>query len=144
MSQLLPVATAADQAPQAALVLEERIRYTYSRPVANVRQRLRVVPPLLHGRQRRRRWHMAVHGVTSAQRRTFVDRFGNVTVDVWVPKVAESVEFAVEVEAEPGGPRALGEVAADGRYLRHTRLTAPDQALARLARAGERDDVAAL
>src|SRR6202035_829541 len=87
MSRLASAATAVGEGPRPVLVLEERIRYAYSRPVANVRQRLRIVPPPLHGRQRRRRWHMAVHGVESSRRHTFVDRFGNVTVDVLVPQV---------------------------------------------------------
>jgi len=144
MSQLLSVGTAIDEEPTPVLVLEERIRYAYSQPVANVRQRLRIVPPPLHGRQRRRRWHLAVHGVESSRQRTFLDRFGNVTVDVSVPQVADVVEFSLEVEAEPDGSRQVDHVVADGRYLRHTRLTAPDEALTELARGGEQGDVAAL
>jgi transglutaminase-like putative cysteine protease len=144
MSQLLSAAAVVGERQQPVLVLEERIRYAYSRPVANVRQRLRIVPPPLHGCQRRRRWHMAVHGVESSRRRTFLDRFGNVTVDVWVPEVAEAVEFALEVEAEPDGSRQLDDATADGRYLRHTLLTAPDGALTDLARGGAQGDVASL
>jgi transglutaminase-like putative cysteine protease len=143
MSQPSPVGMAVDEPARPVLVLEERIRYAYSQPVANVHQRLKIVPPPVHGRQRRRRWHMAVHGVESSRRRTFLDRFGNVTVDVWVPHVAEAVEFALEVEAEPDGSRQSDD-AADGRYLRHTRLTAPDGALTELARGGEQGDVASL
>lgn len=144
MSQLLAAGAAIDEGSTPVLMLEERIRYAYSEPVVNVRQRLRIVPPPLHGPQRRRRWHLAVHGVESWGQRTFRDRFGNVTVDVSVPQVAESVEFSLEVEAEPNGSRRVDDVVADSRYVRHTRLTAPDEALTELARGGEHDDVAAL
>jgi transglutaminase-like putative cysteine protease len=144
MSQPLSAVTTLGEGPKPVLVLEERIRYAYSRPVANVRQRLKIVPPPLHGRQRRRSWHMAVHGVESSRLRSFLDRFGNVTVDVWVPRVADAVEFSLEVEAEPDGPRQMDDEAANRRYLGHTRLTAPDAALTELAHGGERGDVAFL
>ncbi len=144
MSHPYSAGTALGEGQKPALVLEERIRYSYSRPVSNVRQRLRVVPPPLHGRQRRRRWHLDVRGVKSSRRRTFVDRFGNVTVDVWVPRVAEAVEFVLEAEAQPDGPRRWDDATAEERYLRHTRLTAPDGALTELARGVEPGDVASL
>jgi transglutaminase-like putative cysteine protease len=145
MSEPLSAGAAVGEGPKPVLVLEERIRYAYSRPVANVRQRLKIVPPAVHGHQRRRRWHLAVRCVESSRRRTFLDRFGNVTVDVWVPRVAEAVEFALEVVAEPDDSRQLDDGAtAEGHYLRHTRLTAPDSALTELARGGEPGDVASL
>jgi transglutaminase-like putative cysteine protease len=141
---LRPAAAAVDGRGTPTLVLEQRIRYAYSGPVTNVRQRLRIVPPPVHGQQRRRRWHLAVHGVQSSSTLAFVDPFGNVTVDVNVPLVQESVEFRLEVEAEPDRCGSAGDIIADGRYLRYTRLTAPDQALTELALAGGRGDIASL
>jgi transglutaminase-like putative cysteine protease len=133
-----------EEAATRTLVLEQRIRYAYSRPVTNVLQRLRIVPPPLHGEQRRRRWHLAVHGAESSSQQTFLDPFGNVTVDVSVPRVHDSVEFRLEVEAEPDGRGSAGDIIADAIYLRHTRLTSPDEALTELALAGGGDDIAAL
>jgi transglutaminase-like putative cysteine protease len=118
------------------LVLEQRIRYTYSEPVTNVRQRLRIVPPAVYGRQRRRRWHLEVHGAQPSRSRTFIDRFGNVTVDVKVARVRDTVEFALEVEAQSDSPAGAYDIVADGKYLRHTRLTTPDEAITELALGG--------
>ena len=116
------------------LMLEQRIRYRYTQPVTDVRQRLRIVPPMTHGRQQRRHWHLAVEGVQASSLRTFVDPFGNVTVDVHVPRVDDAVEFVLAVEAETADSSAeMHDVAVDRRYLRHTRLTAAGDATIELA-----------
>jgi transglutaminase-like putative cysteine protease len=129
-------------------VLEERIRYSYTRPVTDLRQYLRVVPPASHGHQRRGRWQLAVNGVSSATVRTVADPFGNMTVAVNVPRVDDTVEFVVNVEADTDMIAAAGSgpyrVAADRRCLGPTPLTAPDPAIAELARAGGDLDVASL
>lgn len=144
MTQLLSAVVDSDERATRTLVLEQRIRYAYSRPVTNVRQRLRIVPPPVHGPQRRRRWHLTVNGVQSSSQQTFLDPFGNVTVDVSVPRVHVAVEFRLEVEAEPDGRGSADGIFAAARYLRHTRLTEPDDALTELALAGGERDVASL
>jgi transglutaminase-like putative cysteine protease len=125
------VATLDDRASP-TFVLDQRIRYRYSAPVTNLRQRLRVVPPPAHGPQLRRRWRLTVDGVQSSRTRTFLDRFGNVTVDVNVPRVDEAVEFVVDVEAL-ADRSGSSDTVVDWRYLRPTRLTAPDAAITKLA-----------
>jgi hypothetical protein len=136
-------------------VLEERIRYSYSRPVTDLRQYLRVIPPAVHGHQRRGRWQLAVNGVTSATVRTVADPFGNLTLAVNVPRVEETVEFVVNVEADtdaavgPGLGRGVlagpgHRVAVDRRGLTPTPLTTPDTAIAELALADRELDVASL
>jgi transglutaminase-like putative cysteine protease len=112
-----------DRAPR-TLLLDQRIRYCYSGPVTNLRQRLKIVPPTAHGRQRRQHWHLRVDGVQSWSTRTYLDSFGNVTVDVNVPRVDDAVEFALDVEADTSG--SAYETIVDQRYRRPTRLTAPD------------------
>jgi transglutaminase-like putative cysteine protease len=144
MSQLKSAVLDADVEMMGALVLEQRIRYTYSRPVNNVRQRLRIVPPAIHGRQRRRHWHLGVQGAQSSSTRTFLDPFGNFTIDVTVPRVSDVVEFVLEVEAEPDGSASAYDVVADRRYLRHTRLTTPDDAMTELALGSGGSDAASL
>jgi transglutaminase-like putative cysteine protease len=114
-------------------VLDQTIRYHYSAPVTNLRQRLKVVPPPVHGPQRRSRWELTVTGVRSSATRTFLDRFGNVTIDVTVPRVEDFVEFALDVEADIDAVGYLQDTAVDRRYLRTTRLTAPDERIAELA-----------
>jgi transglutaminase-like putative cysteine protease len=128
------------------VVLEERIRYSYSRPVTDLRQYLRILPPASHGPQRRGRWNLTVDGVESSKVRTLTDSFGNVTMAVRVPRVDEAVEFNLSVEAAtatvPLGPGHC--VVADRRCLGSTPLTSPDAAIAELARIGGDPDVASL
>jgi transglutaminase-like putative cysteine protease len=125
-------------------VLDQRIRYGYSKPVTNVRQRLRVVPPAVHGRQRRRRWHLTVREAPAPDPVTFVDAFGNVTLDVNVSRVDESIEFILSVEAETVGSGDVKPTVADRRYLTSTRLTAPDRAITKIASGVSHADIASL
>jgi transglutaminase-like putative cysteine protease len=113
-------------------VLDQTIRYRYSAPVTNLRQRLKVVPPPVHGPQRRRRWDLTVRGVPSSTTRTFLDGFGNMTIEVLVPHVEDSVEFALDVEADTDAVGYRQDTAIDRRYLQPT-LTAPDGRIAELA-----------
>jgi transglutaminase-like putative cysteine protease len=124
------------------LLLDERIRYRYSGPVTNLRQQLRIVPPPAHGAQRRRSWRFGVDGVESWRARTYLDRFGNVAIDVHVPRVDETVEFVLDTEVE--GSAHAGETVADRRYHSFTRLTGPDPALRKLASGTDRCDVATI
>jgi transglutaminase-like putative cysteine protease len=111
--------------------VEQRIRYDYSEPVANLRQRLVVVPPPRHGRQVRVDWNVEVRGVRAKMTRTKRDRFGNVHVEVVVPRVRSSVEFEVRATVAFCGDEAA--VVRPGiRHLQPTRLTAPDDAIASL------------
>jgi hypothetical protein len=82
-----------DERASRTIALDQRTRDRYSAPVTNLRQRLRVVPPPGHGPQRRSRWQLNVQGVPSSTKRTFLDRFDNVTIDVRVARVDDSVEF---------------------------------------------------
>jgi transglutaminase-like putative cysteine protease len=122
-------------------VLDERIRYSYSAPVTDLRQYLRIVPPAVHGRQRRRDWQLRVEGVAASALRTFSDPWGNLTMVVTVPRVDEAVEFVMhaEVDVETGlggdGPdwgRSAG--VADPRRSVQTRLTAAHDPIRELAR----------
>jgi transglutaminase-like putative cysteine protease len=135
MERQSSVATHNDRAARSFL-LDQTIRYTYSRPVANVRQRLRVVPASAHDARGQGRWRLTVGGVPSSRTRTFLDRFGNVTVDVTVPRVDDAVEFGLEVEG-PADPSGRHETVADRRYLRPARLTAADDAIIELASEAE-------
>jgi transglutaminase-like putative cysteine protease len=124
-------------------VLDQRIRYRYSVPVTNLRQRLRVVPPSAHGPQRRRRWRLRVDGVQSSSTTTFLDPFGNLTVDVAVPRVDDAVEFVLDVETCTDRSERR-ETAFDRRYLQPTRLTAPDRILTELTAGADPSDVASV
>jgi transglutaminase-like putative cysteine protease len=137
------VATVDERVPR-RFALDQTIRYRYSAPVTNLRQRLRVVPPSTHGPQRRRRWQLAVQGVPSWSTRTFLDRFGNETIDVIVPRVDDAVEFVVDVEADTDESRGPYAPVVDRGYLRPTRLTRAEGSVAELVPAGGDADVASL
>ena len=122
--------------------IAQRIRYEYTAPVHNLRQRLIVVPRPEHGGQRRRHWQVEVDGVDDAAVESHVDRFGNQVVDVVVPAVETYVEFAVDsrVSLRPGVHR----IRQDRRFLSRTRLTEPDAAIVRIAGDGGRPDADAI
>ena len=122
--------------------LAQRIRYEYSGPITNLRQRLMVVPRADHGGQRRLGWHLDVLGVSGADVDARLDRFGNQVVDVVVAHVEEYVEFVVNTTAVVAS--APHRMKPDRRFLSPTRLTQPDQAMVDIARPDERQDPRAI
>jgi transglutaminase-like putative cysteine protease len=144
VSERRSAVAAVDQRASRTFALDQRIRYHYSAPVANLRQRLKVVPPTTHGAQRRSRWQLTVQGVPSSTTRTFLDRFGNMTIDVNVPRVCDAVEFVLDVEADVDESRWPYEPVIDRGYLRATRLTRAEGSVAELAPVGSDPDVASL
>ncbi len=133
-----------DERASRTFALHQRIGYRYSAPVTNLRQRLKVVPPPTHGPQRRSRWQLTVQGVPSWSTRTFLDRFGNVTIDVSVPRVDDAVEFVLDVEADTDESRWPYDPVVDRGYLRPTRLTRAEGSVAELVPAGGDPNVASL
>jgi Transglutaminase-like superfamily/Bacterial transglutaminase-like N-terminal region len=133
-----------DEGALRTFALDQRIRYRYSAPINDLRQRLKIVPPLNHGQQRRGGWQLTVEGVPGSSTTTFLDRFGNVTVDVTVPRVCDHVEFALHVEGETEASRSPDAPVADRGYVRATRLTGAEGPVAGLV-TGDRDpEVASL
>jgi transglutaminase-like putative cysteine protease len=133
-----------DERASRTFALEQTIGYRYSAPVTNLRQRLKVVPPLTHGPQRRSRWQLRVQGVPSWSTRTFLDRFGNVTIEVSVPRVDDAVEFVLDVEADTDGSRWPYDPVVDRGYLWPTRLTRAEGCVTDLVSAGRDPSVASL
>ena len=125
--------------------VQQHFHYSYMAPICNLRQRLVVVPRLVHGNQR-----VLCHRLEMSQphsrKRMRADRFGNVIFDISIPKVEEAVDFDVSLSVErlPGqGPHV--EVATRQEldiYLLPSALTRPDTALravaAQLADSGEK------
>ena len=118
-----------------SLSLEQAIRYEYSAPVSDLRQRLVVIPPVMHGAQRRCDWGIRIDGVAQARTRSRVEAFGNHVVRVVVPRVEESVTFTVWSEVEIAGTRDAADHLArrDLRWLRATRLTEAGDRVRQLA-----------
>jgi transglutaminase-like putative cysteine protease len=113
--------------------LEQEIRYSYSAPVENLRQRLVVVPRVAHGPQHRQSWALRVEGAERARRRVARDAFGNLTVEVVAERVSSSVSFCLETVVDRGTTAALPRVADERSIAMPTRLTAADDALRALA-----------
>jgi len=116
-------------------LVEQRIRYDYTAPARNLRQRLMVVPPETHGCQRRLSWTLTVDGPEEFRSRSGRDAFGNHTLEVVAPRVLEWVEFSVTTEVGISDP-VVHHVAPSRRYVSSTRLTAPDERVARLVGSG--------
>jgi transglutaminase-like putative cysteine protease len=113
--------------------LEQQVHYAYPAPVENLRQRLVVVPPLRHGRQRRRSWSLSVEGPERFRTRSRVDRFGNHAITVSANRVPAAVDFTIETEVVvDDGPTSFA-TAYDSRYLMSTPLTAADAGIVAFA-----------
>lgn len=114
--------------------LEQRIRYGYSAPIRSLRQRLVVVPPAVHGNQRRQRWSIDVEGARIWRSWETSDAFGNLQFHTVVPRVADAVEFVVssEVTVEEGVHRSR----PDRRHVYATPLTAAGDDIRRLGDVG--------
>ena len=124
--------------------VQQHFRYSYSAPICNLRQRLVVVPRLVHGDQRVLSHRLEISQPHS-RKRMRIDRFGNVNFEITIPKVEEAVDFDVSliVERLPGkGPHieAATRQALEA-YLLPSALTRPDTTLravaAELACSGE-------
>lgn len=120
--------------------VDQCIRYDYSQPVRNVRQRLVVVPPRRHGRQHRIEWSVDVRGADAEIMRSARDTFGNLRIDIAVPKVRSWIEFDVRATIAFRDDQKVAAVRPDLRYSRPTRLTAPDDAIALLLTGCDRTD----
>jgi transglutaminase-like putative cysteine protease len=123
-------------ASHVSYVLEQSFRYTYDAPVASLRQRLMIVPPIRHGSQHRRAHRLEVNGAP-AQRRVRRDAHGNVVAWLRAEHVPERIEFrlvAVVERVRDDGPPALPASALDSPHLlRPTRLTGADDRLRDMA-----------
>src|SRR5688572_26254621 len=113
--------------------LTQRVRYHYTAPIHDLRQRLLLVPPAVHGHQRRHAWSLAVGGASASSTRARRDSFGNLALELRVPRVDEWVEFVVTTEVTRRSWSSVHRIRPDRRYLEPTRLTAPDVALQGLA-----------
>ena len=112
--------------------VEQRIRYDYSEPVRDLRQRLMVVPSSRHGRQCRLDWSIDADGAEPDSMCTRRDSFGNVCIEIVVPTVASWIEFDVRSSVAFRDDGLPFVIRRDGRFTRPTRLTAPDDAIALL------------
>jgi transglutaminase-like putative cysteine protease len=126
-----------------AYLLHQHVRYEYPAPIRDLRHRLVIVPPCVHGDQRRLLHRVDVSGAL-ARTRAGLDDFGNHVIDVRASRVAEAIDFEawIVIERTSGAGPALvpAEVASDRRLLDPTPLTHPEGCLHEVARALGRGD----
>ncbi len=122
-------------ARRASYLLRQSFRYEYSEPIRSLNHRLVVIPPERFGDQRRLRHELSAEG-DGVHFENRHDRFGNVIVDVFAPRVSESIEFVAEVAVErhAAEPNRLPDGGlADGYLIEPSPLTAPDDRIRRSA-----------
>jgi transglutaminase-like putative cysteine protease len=122
-------------ARRASYQLRQTFRYEYPEPVRDLNHRLVVIPPERFGDQRRLSHELLIggDGIRFENRN---DRFGNVVVDVFAPRVSDAIEFVAEVAVErrAAEPNRLPDGwLADGYLLEPSQLTAPDDRIRRSA-----------
>jgi len=135
MRVIEPASVDWSSASRASYLLRQTFRYEYPEPIRDLSHRLIVIPPERFGDQRRL-WHDVSVGLDGARLANRNDRFGNVIVDVFAPRVPDIIEFVAQVSverraAEPN--RLAGGWLADGYLLEPSRLTAADDRLLRAA-----------
>ncbi|HSS95050.1 MAG TPA: transglutaminase family protein [Candidatus Dormibacteraeota bacterium] len=122
-------------ARRATYEVTQSFRYEYEQPIRDLKHRLVVIPPQRFGDQRRLRHQVRV-GLDGVALEDSYDRFGNMVLDVFAPRVPSAIEFDVEVSverhaAEPN--RLLEGWLADGYLLEPSRLTTADSRIRRVA-----------
>jgi len=128
-------------ARRASYLVRQTFRYEYPEPIRDLSHRLVVIPPERFGDQRRL-WHDVSVALDGALVENRNDRFGNVIVDVFAPRVAAAIEFVAEVSVErrPAEPNRLADGwLADGYLLEASPLTQADDRILRAA-----DDLSAV
>jgi transglutaminase-like putative cysteine protease len=116
--------------------VQQHFRYRYAAPICNLRQRLMVVPPPVHGNQRLLSHRLEVSQPHSGTRMR-ADRVGNVICEISIPRVEEAVDFDVSLTVERWTGQGPHLEAATRQalniYLQPSPLTRPDPALRAVA-----------
>ena len=122
-------------ARRASYLITQTFRYEYPAPIRNLNHRLVVIPPERFGDQRRLR-HRVSAGIDGVRFENRQDRFGNVIVEAFAPRVSSAIEFLAEVSVERSSEeqnRLPDGWQRDAYLLEPTRLTAADSRIRRAA-----------
>jgi transglutaminase-like putative cysteine protease len=118
-------------ARRASYEITQSFRYEYPAPIRDLSHRLVVVPPERFGDQRRLR-HRVSAGIDGVRLEDHQDRFGNLIVDAFAPRVSSAIEFLAEISVERCSTE-LNRLPAgwqqDAYLLEPTALTAADAAI---------------
>ncbi|HVD45988.1 MAG TPA: transglutaminase family protein [Candidatus Limnocylindria bacterium] len=135
MKPLEGVAIDWSSARRASFQITQSFRYEYPSPIRNLNHRLVVIPPERFGDQRRVR-HSVSAGAERVRFENRQDRFGNVIVDAFAPRISSAIEFLAEVSVERSSsePNRLPRGWQEQSYLLEpTLLTAADPPIDRVA-----------
>jgi len=122
-------------ARRVSYLLRQTFRYEYPEPIRDLNHRLVVIPPERFGDQRRIRHQLSVDA-PDASFENRKDRFGNVIIDVFAPRVSGAIEFTAEVSVErhAAEPNRLPDGwLAEGYLLEPSALTAADDRILKAA-----------
>jgi len=122
-------------ARRASYQITQSFRYEYPAPIRDLSHRLIVVPPARFGDQRCVR-HRVSAGIDGVRFENAQDRFGNVIVNAFAPRVSSAIEFLAEVTVERTSdePNRLAAGWESLSYLLDpTPLTAADAEIDRVA-----------
>jgi len=127
-----------DRVGRVSFLLRQRFRYDYDGPISRLRHRLMVVPPAVHGDQRRVDFSLEAAG-DPVELAESLDAFGNHRADVRAAHLEQGMEFEtwalVERAGDGDGVTRLDRASLDDpRLLEPTPLTWPDEALRAAAR----------
>jgi transglutaminase-like putative cysteine protease len=122
-----------------AYLVHQAFHYDYPAPIADLEHRLLLIPPGVHGDQRLMAHRLEVGCASAHTVSSDSDGFGNMVVEVRVPRVQSTLRFeawsVVERSAAAVPHRVSASALADPRYVRPSALTLPDAALRGAARA---------
>ena len=130
-----PSAVDLDTTRRVSYRVRQSFRYEYPEPILDLSHRLIVIPPERFGDQRRL-WHDVSIGLQGTEVESRTDRYGNMVVNVFAPRVSDAIEFVAEVTVERRAalPNRLADGwRADGYLLEPSQLTAADDRILRAA-----------
>jgi transglutaminase-like putative cysteine protease len=119
-------------------LIHQHLRYEYPGPIADLDQRLMILPPKQHGNQRRLDYRLAI-SAPDFRLSQQSDEFGNQEIKLHVPEIAQAIDFEVwilvERHATPSTCYLPARWLKDARLLEPSPLTQADGALRQVAAA---------
>jgi transglutaminase-like putative cysteine protease len=119
-----------------AYLVHQHLRYNYPGPIYDLDQRLMIVPPEHYGDQRRVVYRLEVSAPDFATTEQH-DEYGNLVLNVHIPKVEETVDFEAWIVVErhlSNEPQRIPlTLLTDPRFLHASDLTQPDETLRQAA-----------
>jgi transglutaminase-like putative cysteine protease len=131
-----PKQVAWERVSRSTYLIDQELRYRYEGPIRDLRHRLVVIPPDVHGDQRRVDHRVAVEAPPDSRVTTRRDTHGNVVVDIAAERVEAEIGFRVviAVTRRPGSPSHLAPRSHVDRYRVPSSLTAASAELEAAAR----------